>query len=153
VPMWPEVTSQSVEGIWQGLKRFEHEDNVDLSRFQNSSMRGIKRTSQGFGRHRLRRGRVLGHQYGKLENVLLDYLQARALIYLPSYLWVLENVLQEEIGSLRQLAANQPVVLLDYETNCDVYCLERPLSHAGLVLAYIEGVWPRPVVEQPKLPG
>jgi len=33
--------------------------------------------------------------------------------------------------------------LLDYETNCDVLNPKKPLSHAFLVKAYVEGYYPK----------
>jgi hypothetical protein len=52
---------------------------------------------------------------------------------------VLEHKLADEVASLRQLAEEaRTVLLLDYETNCDVANLSRPLSHAGLVAKYLE---------------
>jgi hypothetical protein len=55
---------------------------------------------------------------------------------------VLDNRLQEELRSLAGLVEKGDVVLLDYETNGDVNDLSRPLSHASLVIAYLEGAWP-----------
>jgi hypothetical protein len=34
------------------------------------------------------------------------------------------------------------VVLLDYETNTDLDDLSRPLSHAALVVRYLDSCWP-----------
>jgi len=77
---------------------------------------------------------------------LLTYREARYLIYLPTYEWVLETCLQREIGLLNELAASQPIVLLDYETNDDIENLASPLSHASLIAKYIGGSWPdRPI--------
>jgi len=73
---------------------------------------------------------------------LLAYAEARRQIYLPAYRWVLDCRLQPEVAHLRTLAAQGPVVLLDYETNADIDNLARPLSHAALVIAYLRGAWP-----------
>ena len=73
---------------------------------------------------------------------LLPYLQARAEIYLPAYRWVLDNCLQPELEQLRELAQVGPLVLLDYETNADVWNTRKPLSHAALVRAYLLNEWP-----------
>lgn len=43
VPLTPGRTSESVEGIWQGLKVFESAD-VDEVVLENRTMRGLKRT-------------------------------------------------------------------------------------------------------------
>jgi uncharacterized protein DUF6939 len=62
--------------------------------------------------------------------------------HLPTYYWVLVNRLQGEVMQLKEQAEKQVVILLDYETNCDLADLSHPLSHAGLVKRYLEGQWP-----------
>ena len=135
VPFSPGVQSASVEGVWQGLKVFETAD-VDPAKFAVTSMKGLKRTARRFGK-------VLGHRRGVEGAELLPYREARAAIYLPTYRHVLERCLQAEVARLRELCAGDvPVVLLDYETNCELDDLSKPLSHAGLVKRYVEGEWP-----------
>lgn len=134
VPGSPEVRSQSVEGLWQGLKVFESAD-VDESKLGITTMKGLKRTVRRFGR-------CLGHRNGFGSDELLDYISARRAIYLPAYRWVLEHRLNAEVEQLRQLGAERTVVLLDYETNVDVDDPRKPLSHAGLVAAWLEDRWP-----------
>lgn len=150
IPFWPERKGQSVEGIWQGLKRFEYEDSIDPTCFDNRTMKGLKRTSRAMGKLGLPRGRVLGHQAGERASVLLDYLQARALIYLPSYRWVLDNCLTEELVALRALAAKGKLALLDFNTNDDVLRVAQPLSHASLIRAFLNDAWPSPDVSLPE---
>lgn len=128
--------AQSVEGLWQGLKVFENED-VDPSKWAVTTMAGLKRAGK-------RRGAVLGHRVGPSGEPLLGYREARYAIYLPAYIWVLTHDLAAEVGQLRALAADAPLVLLDYETNGDVEDLTKPLSHAALVKCYLEGAWPVP---------
>lgn len=130
VPFSPGRTGASVEGIWQGLKVFESED-VDPARMDITTMRGLKRTVRKYGR-------CLGHREGLAGEQLLGYLEARQRIYVPTYNWVLDNLLQDEIAQLVELVEREPVTLLDYETNCNVEDLSRPLSHAGLVMAYVK---------------
>ena len=134
VPGSPGTFAQSVEGIWQGLKVFEHED-IDPSRWEIIDMKGIKRATG-------KRGKVLGHRLGVGGSMLLGYREARYNIYLPAYRWVLENRLSAEVVRLRDEAAARTVVLLDYETNGDVEDLSSPLSHAALVKLYLERRWP-----------
>jgi hypothetical protein len=136
VPHSPGTFARSVEGLWQGLKVFEHED-IDPSRWEITDMRGIKRAGRT-------RGQVLGHRFGVGSEVLLGYREARYNIYLPAYRWVLDNCLAAEVAKLRAEMATRTVVLLDYETNADVEDLSRPLSHAALVRLYLEGRWPSP---------
>ena len=124
----------SVEGIWQGLKVFEDAD-IDTSLFFKRDMKNMKRTVSKYGP-------CLGHRKGVHGEELLDYLTARKLIYLPCYKWVLENKLQKLVTAIRIISKNKPVVLLDYNTNTDVYNPKSPLSHASLIKAYIEGNYP-----------
>lgn len=134
VPFSPGITSASVEGIWQGLKVFEHAD-VDPIKFKIDAMKNLKRTTRTYGR-------VQGHRAGVTGERLLAYIEARYLIYLPTYHWVLEHCLQAQIAELKNLEQTQTVVLLDYDTNCDLNNPKTPLSHAGLIKRYIEGAWP-----------
>ncbi len=131
VPFSPGVVSASVEGIWQGLKVFEAAD-IDPSKFAARNMKGLKRTEKTYGK-------TLGHREGVHGSRLLSYIEARRVIYLPSYLWVLENRLQDTLQELQGMADEHGIVLLDYETNCDIDNPTKPLSHAGLVKYYLEG--------------
>ena len=129
VPFSPGTFGASVEGIWQGLKVFENE-GVDLEKLRITNMQKIKRGGP-------RRGRVRGHQRGLLSQELLSYAEARQQIYLPTYRWVLETLLQDEVSQLRSLNAQRQVILLDYETNSNVDDLSKPLSHASLINQWI----------------
>lgn len=134
IPFTDGKTAMSVEGIWQGLKVFEKED-IDVKMFSNDTMKNIKRTVRKFGK-------PLGHRKGVKGDVLLDYIQARIEIYLPAYLWVLENKVTNILERLKNASKEQDIVLLDYETNDDVLNAQKPLSHAFLVKAYIENAYP-----------
>ncbi len=76
-----------------------------------------------------------------VQRQLLPYVQARQQIYLPAYTWVLQHKVQPQLQRIAQAALQQPVALLDYETNCDVNDSSRPLSHASLVAAYVREHW------------
>ena len=135
VPFSEGFTATCVEAIWQGLKVFEGAD-VDTSLFQNDTMKGLKRTVRRFGN-------PLGHRRGVNGTELLGYIEARKQIYIPTYRWVLENKVANIIERLK--AANEEgktIVLLDYDTNADVENAKKPLSHASLIKAYVEGIYP-----------
>ena len=134
VPFTDGLVAVSVEGIWQGLKVFEDAD-IDTSLFSKRDMKNMKRTVTKYGR-------CLGHRKGVHGEELLGYIEARKLIYLPCYKWVLENKLQKLVTAVRIISKNKPVVLLDYNTNPDVNNPKKALSHASLIKAYIEGNYP-----------
>ncbi len=134
MPFSPGHMGMSVEGIWQGLKVFERAD-VDPSRLDITTMSGLKRSARSYGA-------VLGHRAGLAGERLLSYAEARRQIYLPCYRWVLEHPVGALVEELRRMSAESAVILLDYEVNCDIDDLSRPLSHAGLIKAYAEDTWP-----------
>ena len=135
VPFSEGYTATCVEAIWQGLKVFEGSD-VDTSLFTNDTMKGLKRTVRRFGK-------PLGHRKGVHGTVLLGYIEARKLIYIPTYKWVLENKVAHIIEQLRNASnSGKTIVLLDYDTNANVENNKKPLSHASLIKAYVEGIYP-----------
>ena len=135
IPFSENETAKSVEGIWQALKVFEGAD-IDKEMFLNDTMKNIKRTVRKFGK-------PLGHRKGINGTELLSYIDARIQIYLPSYLWVLENKVSEILERLKEASQKEDIVLLDYETNCDVLNPKKPLSHAFLVKAFVENSFPK----------
>lgn len=145
VPFSDGYTASCVEAIWQGLKVFKEAD-VDTSLFSNSTMKGLKRTVRRFGE-------PLGHRKGVNGTELLGYIEARKQIYIPTYKWVLENKVATIIDKMRKASdEGKIIVLLDYDTNADVENVKKPLSHASLIKAYVEGIYPygdKPV-ERPK---
>ena len=135
VPFSEGYTATCVEAIWQGLKVFEGCD-VDVSLFQNDTMKGLKRTVRRFGK-------PLGHRKGVNGEELLGYIEARKQIYIPTYKWVLENKVANIIERLRAASdSGKTIVLLDYDTNADVDDAKKPLSHASLTKAYAERIYP-----------
>lgn len=134
VPFSEGYNATCVEAIWQGLKVFEGCD-VDTSLFSNDTMKGLKRTVRRFGK-------PLGHRKGVNGTELLGYIEARKLIYIPTYKWVLENKVTHIIERLREASKTKTIVLLDYDTNADVENAKKPLSHASLIKAYVEETYP-----------
>ena len=130
IPFSGSVTSQSVEGIWQGLKVFKNE-GIDFSCFDNKTMKNLKRTARTHGR-------CIGHQKGLGSHELLEYIEARKQIYAPSYFWMLEHKCQKEIQYFKQLLnEGKTIVFLDYDTNENIDDWSSPLSHASLIKKYL----------------
>lgn len=134
VPFSPGWTAMSVESIWQGLKVFETA-GVDTALFRNNTMKDLKRTVRKYGKPK-------GHRKGVGGSELLEYIQARKLIYVPTYKWMMEHKAKAQVEKLRELAKTRTVVLLDYDTNPDVEDWRSPLSHASLIKAYLDGNYP-----------
>ena len=149
VPFSEDYTAMCVEAIWQGLKVFESAD-VDVDMFSNDTMKNIKRTVRRFGK-------PLGHRKGVNGTELLGYIEARKQIYLPAYKWVLENKVANIIERLREASKTKTIVLLDYTTNCDIDNPKTPLSHAFLIKAYAEVLYPfgekKPQTEASQMPS
>ena len=134
VPFSEGYMATCVEAIWQGLKVFENSD-IDINMFRNNTMKNIKRTVRKYGA-------PLGHRKGVNGTELLGYLEARKQIYIPAYRWALENKVYGIIEKLRLASKTKTIILLDYDTNSDVENLKKPLSHASLIKAYVEGIYP-----------
>ena len=136
IPFTEGLTATCVEAVWQGLKVFDGAD-VDFSTFRNDTMHDLKRTVRKFGMPK-------GHRKGAYGTGLLGYFEARMLIYLPTYKWVLDNVpeVHRVVERIKEQSKIQDIVLLDYNTNIDFRDASKPLSHAGLVKLYIEGNYP-----------
>lgn len=136
IPFTEGLTATCVEAVWQGLKVFEGHD-VDFNTFRNDTMKDLKRTVRKYGK-------PLGHRKGAYGKELLNYFDARMMIYLPTYKWVLENVqcVHDVVEKIKVKSQEQDIVLLDYNTNIDFLDISKPLSHAGLVKLYIEGGYP-----------
>lgn len=134
IPFSEGMTATCVEAIWQGLKVFENND-VDVLLFKNDTMKNIKRSVR-------KNGRPLGHRKGVNGSELLDYIEARKQIYIPTYQWMLENKVSSIIERMKEASKTKTIILLDYNTNQDVNDPSKPLSHAFLIKAYIEGLYP-----------
>lgn len=138
IPFTPpeEITATCVEAVWQGLKVFKYQD-VDIATFKNDTMKDLKRTVRKYGK-------PSGHRKGVHGTELLNYYDARMLIYLPTYKWVLDNVPKAHEAAMRIKEKNKTsdIVLLDYNTNTDFRNITKPISHAGLLKLYIEEQYP-----------
>lgn len=136
VPFTPGVKATCVEAIWQGLKVFRDSD-VDVTLFENTRMSGLKRTIRRYGP-------IIGHRKGLNSDIILNYHDARFLIYLPTYKWVLENVpeVRNVVMRIKEYSLTHDLVFLDYNVNTDIHDISKPLSHALLVKLYIEEKYP-----------
>lgn len=116
VPGNEKILSDSVEGIWQGLKIIE--GKTDYSLFK--------------GKPRKREGRPTGHEFG---DVVLGYVDARKRIYIPAYAYhAINNVLDRVCNDLEERLLHGNVQFCDVEKNSDVEDTSSPLSHAAVLV-------------------
>lgn len=121
--------STTVEGLWQGLKCFENE-GIDASLFDVRNIKAVRKRNASTVR-----GRILGHS---IDGILVDYVDARKMIYVPAYTYVLEKYLGNEVRLLvGLLEEGNKIALLDYSENGDVSDVTHPLSHAQLIKAHV----------------
>jgi hypothetical protein len=120
VPGMPGATSDSVEGIWQGLK----------------VIRG--KTAPRFfrGRGQKRGGKPSGHQYGAK---LLGIVEARFKIYRVAYEWMLarkaDPALIEQF--VERALAGVPQYFHDLGDNGDVNNTDESWAHASVLVQYV----------------
>ncbi len=110
--------SDSVEGIWQGLK----------------VIRGKIAPRFFVGMGRKRGGKPAGHQYGQSPR-LLNIVEARQRIYIPAYRWMIEHCAPKEVLELFLGRAFQgvPQFLYDKEDNPSIN-KDAPLAHAAVLV-------------------
>ena len=123
VPGMPRTTSDSVEGIWQGLK----------------VIRGQIAPRYFVGRGQKRGGKPAGHQLGKK---LLKIVEARDRIYRTSYEWTLINrvdpTLIEKFVSLALAGAVQ--YFHDVSDNGDISNPDEGWAHAAVLVQYLNRI-------------
>jgi hypothetical protein len=120
VPGMAGVTSDSVEGIWQGLKVIR--DRIAPRYFH--------------GRGQKRGGKPSGHQYGR---ELLGLVEARYRIYKVAYEWVLDHRIDPTLIASFVERARQGITQYfhDLGDNGDINNSNQPLAHASLLVQYL----------------
>ena len=121
IPGMGGAKSDSVEGIWQGLKVIRGKT--------------APRFFHGNGQKRI--GKPTGHQWGDSQR-LLGRTEARRKIYLPAYRWMLEHrvdpVILEEF--VHRAFRGIPQFFYDREDNGSLE-KDRPLAHAKLLADFV----------------
>lgn len=120
VPGLPGTTSDSVEGIWQGLKLIGGKIAPRYFSGQGSKRGGVPR----------------GHQYG---DKLLKIVEAREKIYRVSYEWMLENRADPELiaGFIERALAGEPQYFHDVSNNGRIGDPNEGWAHAAVLVQYL----------------
>ena len=129
-PFWPHggipvpgmirTTSDSVEGIWQGLKLI---DGKIAPRYFS-------------GQGHKRGGKPRGHQFG---DKLLKIVEAREKIYRVSYEWMLNHKADPELIDrfLSQAFAGVPQYFHDVSNNGNIGDPDEGWAHAAVLVQYL----------------
>jgi hypothetical protein len=120
VPGMPGTTSDTVEGVWQGLK----------------VIRGKTAPRYFHGPGAKRGGKPSGHLFGKK---LLGIVEARRRIYIPTYEWLLDNRISHHFFEHLIATARSGVTqfIHDVGDNGDVNDTSQPLAHAAVLVQYL----------------
>ena len=113
-------SSDTVEGVWQGLKLVC--GHIDLAYFH--------------GKGRKRDGNVKGHLYG---DRVLKYKEARKKIFIPTYTFMVKNHIPKTIlEEIRQRALDDtPQFFFDVDQNGNLGNLHEPLAHSAVLVDII----------------
>jgi hypothetical protein len=120
VPGMAGTTSDTVEGVWQGLK----------------VIRGDIAPRYFSGSGRKRGGKPAGHRLGKR---LLKLVEARQQIYRPTYEWMLENRVDPALiqGFLDRARAGITQYVHDVGDNGDIGNSDEGWAHAAVLVQYL----------------
>lgn len=120
VPGAPGVTSDSVEGVWQGLKVI---DGKTAPRYFS-------------GQGRKRGGKPRGHQYG---DKLLGIVDARERVYRVAYEWMLEHRADPGLvgGFVERAFAGAAQYFHDVSNNGRIGDPDEGWAHAAVLVQYL----------------
>ena len=121
IPGLESQQADSVEGIWQGLK----------------VIRGKTAPRYFVGSGRKRGGKPTGHQFGESKR-LLGLEEARRKIYIPAYVWMLEQRIDPTIleNFVEQAFRGVPQCFYDRQDNGSIG-KDAPLAHAAVLVDYL----------------
>ncbi|NHR05466.1 hypothetical protein HA052_09650 [Chromobacterium haemolyticum] len=142
VPGQTGLLARSVESIWQGLKLVNGQ--TDFDQFLGPPH---KRPSDA------ERRRLHGYCYSDSRFAYgdrsLNLLSARLLIYLPTYLFLLDRLVPEALlRQLRQhLEQTGPVLCYDWDANQNIADTSSSFSHSAILANWLNGM-----LEQQYLP-
>lgn len=134
VPGYPSLRARSVEAVWQGLKLVDGE--LDLDQLDGSPK---KRPSDSERRVRT------GFDYSKTRFLLngekIDLATARFMIYLPTYLYLLDRLVPGDLIDeiFTHMNSCTQVVFYDWDSNLDIRDIRSSFSHSSILAAWFNG--------------
>jgi hypothetical protein len=129
IPGMPGVMSLTVDGVYEGLKTFKDGSGIDASKFRAKSTGKIMRTKRTHGE-------IAAFKYG--DQAIYDEVAARRHIYVPTYRWMLDNIVRSELLMLAEQAMlGKKIVLVDMSISHDIEDLDKRFSHAVMIRAWV----------------
>lgn len=132
VPGQAGLTAQSVESVWQGLKIVD--GLTEFAMFGQAPWKRPPDNERGDG-YKYEESVFL---YG---NLTLNLLLARFLIYLPAYLYVLHNVVEDNIIDEINTALDEgrDVCFYDWDCNMLINDIKSSFSHSAILASFFNG--------------
>lgn len=122
----------SIESVWQGLKVVAGE--IDTGMFDRPPRKRPPEDERG-----------PGYNYAasefRFDESTIDIITARLLIYLPTYLYVLDRLVPDTVVAeiATALADGQEVLCYDWDSNVDVLDPRSSFSHSAIVASWFGG--------------
>ena len=120
IPEMPGCFSDTVEGIWQGLKIID--GSIDESLFVG---RPYKRKYKPYSETKFK--------YGETE---IDLIEARHQLYVPAYTWMWENCIPDDVKQtfIRRFGQGYVQYFYDIGRNGDIENTKGGYAHASLLV-------------------
>jgi hypothetical protein len=133
VPGQLSMNASSVESIWQGLKIIN--GRTDFEMFNREPYKRPLDSERGQPQFRYSETIFC---YG--SNVL-DIVTARWIIYLPSYLYILENIVPDSLLEYITDHINNgyKIYFYDWDSNMDITDASSSFSHSAILASYFQG--------------
>ncbi|MDO0925010.1 hypothetical protein QQY24_06115 [Streptomyces sp. TG1A-8] len=132
VPGLPDVTASSVESCWQALKIVDGATDIPMLRRPAHKRPPETHRGPGF---------VYSASTLSYGGRAVDLVTARYLIYLPSYLYVLEHLVPDQVLHEISTAVHdgRTVVFYDWDDNLDIEDPASSFSHSAVLAAWFAG--------------
>ncbi len=126
--------SHSIEGVWQGLKIVD--GNVDFGMFRIAP----------YHRPPEYRKRLRSYAYQNTTflygNRIIGLIEARFVIYLPTYLYMLEHLMSVSVLDeiFAALCQGRDIAFFDWDSNHDIMNATISFSHSAILAAWFNGL-------------
>lgn len=134
VPGHPGCNARSVESIWQGTKLINN--TIDEKQFLSSP---YKRPSED--ERKINREFSYQDTVFIFNNAPITHIEARFLIYLTSYLFLLNDLLLDGLifHLIDAVRNNKNIIFYDWDSNQDIVNVKESFSHSAILASWFGG--------------